>query len=308
MTRPASTAGDRDETRGAGKDDVFRYVIGYNGDKRSRDALRLGIAMASAFGAELEVVCVLRVDEPYLPVYPPVGDVTPMLRRQANEWLQEALDVVPADVVARGHIRTSTSVAGGLLAAVTEFDATLVVVGAASGKYTAKFSVGPVTDTLLHRAGVPVALAPRGYKGVTAIQRIYAGIGMRPGGHRIMREAREAAYRSGLELDLVSFLPLDHVQGEATEAIAKVEENLQGDAKEIGAQVPVSVKVARGNTLKKAIASVDWQPDAVFLIGSSRLAGDRQIFLGTTAIRMLRHLPIPMVVLPMRASSAEEES
>lgn len=320
MTGPATPAGDRETSTTSGtsaapqdsgsaeKKDGFRYVVGYNGDKRSKDALRLGIALATAFDAELEIVCILRSDEPYLPVYPPVGDVTPMLRRQANNWLQEALDVVPDDVVARGHVRTSLSVAAGLLVAVVEFEATLVVVGAASGKYTAKFSVGPVTDTLLHRAGVPVALAPRGYKGVTAIKRLYAGIGMRPGAHRIMREAREAAYRSGLELDLVSFLPLDHVQGEATEAIAQVERNLQSSAKEIGEHVPVSVQVVRGKTLKKAVAEMDWQPDAVFLVGSSRLAGERQIFLGTTTSRILRHLPIPMIVLPLGTSEKETQS
>lgn len=311
MTGPATPAGDRGTSATsttAGQGGTFRYVIGYNGDKRSKDALRLGIALAKAFNAELEIVCILRSDEPYLPVYPPVGDVTPMLRRQANNWLHEALDTVPDDVVARGHVRTSLSVAAGLLVAVVEFEATLVVVGAASGKYTAKFSVGPVTDALLHRAGVPVALAPRGYKGVTAIKRLYAGIGMRPGAHRIMREAREAAYRSGLELDLVSFLPLDHVQGEATEAIAQVERNLQSSAKEIGEHVPVSVQVVRGKTLKKAVAEMDWQPDAVLLVGSSRLAGERQIFLGTTTSRILRHLPIPMIVLPLGTSEKETES
>lgn len=275
MTGPATPAGDRGTSATsttAGQGGTFRYVIGYNGDKRSKDALRLGIALAKAFNAELEIVCILRSDEPYLPVYPPVGDVTPMLRRQANNWLHEALDTVPDDVVARGHVRTSLSVAAGLLVAVVEFEATLVVVGAASGKYTAKFSVGPVTDALLHRAGVPVALAPRGYKGVTAIKRLYAGIGMRPGAHRIMREAREAAYRSGLELDLVSFLPLDHVQGEATEAEDGTDKGLSsGSVGLLGAVVIGMSCIAPAYTLSGALgptaAAVDTHLPAIFLVG-----------------------------------------
>ena len=39
----------------------------------------------------------------------------------------------------------------------------------------------------------------------------------------------------------------------------------------------------------------------MLFVGSSRLAGNRQIFLGTTTARILRHLPIPMIVLPRAA-------
>ena len=278
------------------------YVVGYNGDKRSKDALRLAAALAKAFRAELDIVCILRQDDPHSQVYPPVGDVSPMIRKQAAAWLQEAMELVPQGVVARSHLRTSRSVAAGLLDAVTEFSASLVVVGAASGTYTAKFSVGPVTDTLLHRAGVPVALAPRGYKGAEGISRLYAGIGTRPGAQRIMSEAQEAVSRSGLELSLLSFLPLDQVAGAPGEAIARVEESLEEAARRISTDCPVSVKVAHGKNLKKAVSAMDWEPDSVLMVGSSRLAGDRQTFLGATTARILRHLPIPMIVLPLRAS------
>jgi nucleotide-binding universal stress UspA family protein len=41
-----------------------------------------------------------------------------------------------------------------------------------------------------------------------------------------------------------------------------------------------------------------WDPEEIVLVGSSRLAATGQLFLGTTAAKMLRELPVPMVVVP----------
>ena len=69
-------------------------------------------------------------------------------------------------------------------------------------------------------------------------------------------------------------------------------------AREIGEHHTVSVHVATGTNLKKTVTEMAWEPGSVLFVGSSRLAGERRLFLGTTAARVLRHLPIPMLVLP----------
>ena len=287
--------------RGGAAPSAFRYVVGYGGDKRSKDAVRLGVALARAFDAQLELVCVLRADDPFQGVYPPVGDISSVLRQQASGWLAEAQDLIPDDVVVRSHIRTSPSVAIGLLDAVHEFGASLLVVGAASGKYAARFRLGPVANTLLHSAPVPVALAPRGYQGDEPITRLYAGIGSRSGGRRILEESEQVLARTGLELVLVNFLPLDGVHGEPEEALTRANTMLTEAAREIGEHHSVGVHVATGKNLKKTVAELDWKPGGVLFVGSSRLAGEQQLFLGTTAARILNHLPIPMLVLPTTA-------
>ncbi len=43
---------------------------------------------------------------------------------------------------------------------------------------------------------------------------------------------------------------------------------------------------------------LDWEDGEVLVIGSSRLAQGRSIFLGSTANRILRALPVPMLVVP----------
>lgn len=279
-----------------------RYVVGYGGDKRSREAVRLGVSMARAFKAELEIVCVLRENDPFSQAYPPVGDISPMLRQQARVWLAEARELVPEDVVVRTHTRTSPSAATGLLDAVDEFGALAVIVGAATGKYTGTFSVGPVADTLLHRAHVPIALTPRRYKGTEPITRLYAGVGVREGSQRIIAETRQAVRRSGLDAVLVHFLPTDQVEGDPQRAVDLAERRLAEAARDFGTEHPVGTLVAQGKNLKKAVTGTEWLPGSVLFVGSSRLAEHRQIFLGTTTARILRHLPVPMIVLPRTAT------
>lgn len=304
MTRAASSAGAPAGAQGP----VMRYVVGYGADKRSRDAVRLGVALARAFRAELEIVCVIRTDDPFSAAYPPVGDITPMVRDQAASWLRDAAKLVPQDVTARTHVRTSPSVAEGLVAAVREFPAGLLVVGAAAGKYTAQFSVGPVADTLLHRAPVPVALAPRGYRGEEPVTRLYAGVGARRGAQQILRESQQAVARGGQDLVLLNLLPLDQLKEDPGPAVAATEQMLRDAARSVSSEHPVSVHVATGKNLKRTVTDMDWAPGSVLFVGSSRLAQHRQIFLGTTAARVLRHLPVPMIVLPPAADTTQEDA
>lgn len=280
-----------------------RYVVGYGGDKRSRDAVRLGVAMARAAGAELELVLVVRTGDPYQGVYPPVGEIGAVVREQARSWLREARQLVPGDVVARTHLREAHSVATGLTEAAAELGARLIVVGAGLG--AGRVSVHPAVDALLHSAPVPVALAPRGYEGRAPLTHLYAAVGTRPGAHQVIDEAAHAVERTGLELVLLSLLPGEDGAGQARRA---VEQHLERAAAEVRRTGPVVFRIAAGPTLKKAVRAVDWAPGGVLLVGSSRLAQGRQIFLGSTAARILAHLPVPMVVVPRPVQDKEAAS
>lgn len=273
-----------------------RCVVGYNGDKRSKDALRLATALARSRGVQLEIVCVVRTDDPFQHVYPPAGDIRRVVREQARTWLEEAAALVPDDVGARTHLREADSVPAGLAAAATELGAGLIVVGAGTG--AGRFRVGPVVDALLHSAPVPVALAPRRYRGDAPLTHLYAAVGTRPGAHQVIDEAARAVGRTDLELVLLTFLPGEDGDGAQHRA---VRQHLERAAAEVGRTNPVTVRLAAGPTLKKAVRAVDWAPGGILLVGSSRLAQGHQIFLGGTAARILSHLPVPMVVVPRPA-------
>jgi nucleotide-binding universal stress UspA family protein len=55
---------------------------------------------------------------------------------------------------------------------------------------------------------------------------------------------------------------------------------------------------ARGATIEEAVRALDWHDGEIVLVGSSRLATPHHLFLGSTAAKMLRELPVPMIVVP----------
>ena len=56
--------------------------------------------------------------------------------------------------------------------------------------------------------------------------------------------------------------------------------------------------VATGRDVEAAMENVTWQDGELAVVGSSRLAVPGRLFLGGTASRMLRSIPVPMVVVP----------
>ena len=59
---------------------------------------------------------------------------------------------------------------------------------------------------------------------------------------------------------------------------------------------------ATGTTIEEAVRALDWHDGELVLVGSSRLAAPRHLFLGSTAAKMLRELPVPMIVVPSTTS------
>lgn len=280
-----------------------RYVVADDGSDRGADALRLGVAMARSLQADLDVVLVLRTDDPFEVAYPPVGDTTQLVREQAQGWLDRSMASVPPDVDARGHLRTGPSVAGTLLEAVAELGASAIVVGAAPGRSARGLGVGPVASSLLHSSPVPVVLAPSGRPVPERIENLYAAVGTRPGGADVVDEAVTTAERSGLDLHLLSLLELDGEDDGS--AVRRRTELLLDRARDRLPGRTVTVHVGHGRTLKKAVRSVHLAPASLVLVGSSRLAQGRRTFLSTTAARMLRHLSLPVAVVPYRPDTKE---
>ena len=65
-----------------------------------------------------------------------------------------------------------------------------------------------------------------------------------------------------------------------------------------------AVEKAPGDSVEDAVANLSWLPGEVILVGSSRLAQPRRLFLGSTAAKMLHELPVPMIVVPRTRAEA----
>ncbi|MDI3210926.1 universal stress protein [Arthrobacter sp. AL12] len=281
----------------------MRYVVGYSANARGHDAVNLAVSLARGRGASLDLVLVVPEVQQFGAAHAPKAGFENLLNEQARQWLDEALALVPSDVPAQAHIRSGDSDAQTLIDATEELGADVLVIGATSTGLFKRFSIGSVASALLHASTVPVALAPHGYYRQEALIRISCGLGTRAGAEKLLDFAIGMAANRAVPLRVVSLLALDG--GDST-AAAVAREYAE---KTVAAAAPVSpsgvqlaaktdVVVAQGRSIEEAVDGLDWEDGEVLVIGSSRLAQGRSIFLGSTANRILRALPVPMLVVP----------
>lgn len=284
-----------------------RVVVGYTATKAGRDALALGSRLARATGSELHTVVILPADSRSV-VTPPDAAYDGYLEEQAGRWLAEAGERVPEEVSRTPHVRFAESVGEGLIAVADELDAAYIVVGTANGAGRGRYRLGTTANELLHTSDVPVVLAPRGTRKheVDGIPRLTVAVGTRPGAGDLLDEAVALAAATGASLRLVSLVTVDlpatvdtgviRLAGaaHADDVLATAQDALRAESP----GVETTAEVARGDGIEEAVAALEWMPGELALVGSSRLAQPRRLFLGSTAARMMRALPVPMVVVP----------
>ena len=64
------------------------------------------------------------------------------------------------------------------------------------------------------------------------------------------------------------------------------------------AECAVTSVVGHGESLEDAVQGLEFEDSEIVLIGSSRLAQPKRLFLGHTASKIMRALPVPMIVWP----------
>lgn len=281
----------------------MRYIVGYAPNERGSDAIALASALACTQGAELVIVHVLDQPAPENAEFREERMVQELRRGTAESWLAKAAATVSDGVPADTRVVFADSTAEGLLQAARETDAALIIVSAARFGPLRRFTVGSVASALLHSADVPVALVPSGYERREAITRMTAAIGSREGARLLLDVAVEAAARRHVPLRLVSLLALDFEDVEGPElAVKRAREHaravLDQAVASVGDRTEVSSVVAEGHTIEDAVERMPWDDGEIMIIGSSRLAENHKIFMGATANKILRTLPIPLVVVP----------
>ena len=278
----------------------MKLVVGYLATPGGADAVSLGTQLARTLGAELELRLVVAPDDVTTPrvTSDRFHDV---LAEQGSKWLAEALQLVPADVTAHGDVLVDDSVAGALCAEAVRLEAEAIVVGGSGGGLARSLSLGSLVDDLLHFAPVPVAVAPRGNRdsAVARIRSVTCAIGDRAGAARLLDTAVRASRATGAPLRLVSLVALDKHGAAGVEA---AREHAHATLESVQAALPqgadVTAVVADGDTVEAAVEELDWQDGDLLMLGSSRLAPPRRLFIGSTAARILRVLHVPMVVTP----------
>ena len=278
----------------------MKLVVGYLATSGGADAMALGVRLARTLGAELEVRLVLAPDDVTTPRV--TSDrYHEVLAEQGSAWLAEALRLVPDDISAAGSVVVAESVAEALGAEALRLDAEAIVVGGSGGGLAGSLSLGSLVDELLHSAPVPVAVAPRGtrHSEIDRVRSVTCAIGDRPGARRLLDAAVRTSKATGAPLRLVSLVALDQHGGAGIEA---AREHARATLKSAEAALPdgfaVTAVVADGSTVETAVQELDWNDGDLLMLGSSRLAPPRRLFIGSTAAKILRVLEVPIMVTP----------
>ena len=285
----------------------MRYVVGYGPRQRGIHGINLAATLAHSSGATLDLVSVLPSAAPTFHMYSPDHAYNAEVEEQGREWLEEGLTHVPSDVRAQSHLRHADSITQGLLDAVNDADrgeAAMIIVGTHHRVRAGKFRMGSLADALLHSSPVPVALAPADYQYHPGVSRITCATGMQPGAEDLLRNAIRLAREWKVPLRLMSLVavgeegPADQ-EREWAELAERHAASLVGTASAaLPADCPVTSVVGQGTSLKKAVQGLEFADSEVVLIGSSRLAAPRRLFVGNSASKIMRALPVPMIVFP----------
>ncbi len=243
-------------------------------------------------------------------MYPSDRGHVPIIQKQVRGWLEEAQAALPEEITSSIHTVSDSSDAAGLLSAAQQLNCEGIVLGGRRGGLLRRFKLGTTANTLLHSSPVPVILSPAGYENQQALSRITSMFGPRAGAKDVISRGLTAAKTYTLPLRLVSLVFIDRNGSSAdvddntrTDAlIDQVEtfgnEQLAAQAADLVANNKASTIVAAGKNVDDAVGALEWLDNELVIVGSSRLAPDNRIFLGSTASRMLRAVSVPMVIIP----------
>jgi nucleotide-binding universal stress UspA family protein len=300
-------------------------VLGYTADQSGRAALDLGVQLARSSKESLLAATVVPAHWPIPSMARVDGEFAQWAdsegarqTAQARSYLAKIADGVPFDV----RYVSGKSIPRGLVAVADENDGELLVVGSSDDGRHGRISLGSTADWLLHSSPVPVAIAPRGYRPTRgcAVSRVTCAYAATRGAAAVLRLAATFSARSGARLRIATF----GVRGRTMyppEVGLRVEDQVldqwreqavraQGEAlKELGQEEllpPGTVtEVGVGDNWTEALEDLAWLPDEVLLIGSSARGPISRVFLGSRATKIVRHSPVPVVVVPS-AEIAEE--
>ena len=202
---------------------------------------------------------------------------------------------------------------GAIRQAAARLHSNLIVVGAATHGLLGRFAIGSVASGLLHSSPVPVALAPEGTRVMGTdepIGRVSCMLGTKPGADGLLAAGIRLSRTMDAQLRLVSLVAIDH-PGADEHTVALAADHAQGvldyATEHLVDGLEVTASVASGSSIEQAVRGLHWDPTEVAIVGSSRLAQPHRLFLGSIAAKMLRELPVPLIVVPRDFTLTVEE-
>jgi len=238
---------------------------------------------------------------------------------QASHAIDRVVSQLPGDLDIPTIVHQSTSIPTGLTELVDAHDAHLVVVGSSSSGLLGRVALGSVTERLVHTAAVPVAIAPRGYPlGPEPIRRLTAAYGGEADINGLIPAAAELTTQWPVQLRIVSFTvrPVSVFSGKIERSAedlvveqwaSRTMDDIVKQLNDVRANISVpdvEVVIGSGHDWREAVEGVPWEAGDMLLLGSGAAGQAAHVFLGSAASKILRHSPVPVMIVPRHHRAA----
>ncbi|WP_087012017.1 universal stress protein [Leucobacter sp. 7(1)] len=305
-------------------------VVGVAPSHCSRAAVELGVLLARSYAQDLVLASVTSAGWPGGPGGVD-GEYQRFLGAAAEASLVEAQSRIPDDITVRTRVHRAASARRGLLDVCEDAGAVRLVVGSAGDEDEARdreaapgIALGSVSLGLLQSAELPVAIAPHGFTVApdARLSRVTAAFSGSDTSGELVLGAAAIAADSGAAFRVASFHTRPRgllgaaIGFQAEDAViaeweAVIRDRSEGLLAEVAAfaQPPANVELAlgAGTDWHSALRAIPWGDAEVLLVGSSSLGALARISLGSHATKILRHAPVPVVMVPRRATERYTE-
>jgi nucleotide-binding universal stress UspA family protein len=289
-------------------------AVGYLAGKSGRSPLYLAAEAANTLKTSLTVVTV--VPRPW--VVPSLGRIDGEYAQYAEQLAANSakeahgcIDSIASGLEVKYHKVAHRSASGGLLEAAGELEPEVLILGSAADGKLGQVVVGSTADRLLHSSPVPMAVSPRGYRGSKAggLTRITAAYPGTPDTLYVVERVAALAERLSVPMRVVTFAVRGRTMYPPEVGLSaedSILEQLARHARETLAQLKVDgvvgkdvdLQVVSGNGWDESLDNADWQDGDLLAIGTSPVGGIARVFLGSRGSKILRHSPVPVLVLP----------
>lgn len=289
-------------------------VVGYSPHSEDLGALDLACQLARSDGTDVRAVTVVPQGWPTAVA----GDSD----RDYQQWAAEVGGAAAAgataylaehrDVPSEARWVPGRSVPPALLEQAEAVDAQLLVVGSGEEVAHGQIGITSKTDRLLHSSGLAVAVAPRDYRAEpgSTVRRITLAFRGDDATWTLLDQVAAIAERTSASLRIVTFAVRsrtmypprvsgaeDMVHRTWVETAVAEQARARAHVRERGTGDPETA-VAVGRSWGVAMDSLDWDRGDVLVVGSSSTHRLSRVFLGSSASKILRHSPVPVIVVP----------
>ena len=289
-------------------------VVGYLAGKGGVSALNLAVEAARTLRTSLTVTTV--VPRPWLTPSPARIDAeyaqwSEQLAADSQHEANRYLPALTAGIDVSFHRVAHRSVSGGLVQAVEELNADVLVLGSAANGQLGQVVLGSTADRLLHSSPVPLAISPRGYRSCDAgrLTRVTVGYPGTPEAVGVVQRVAALTDELDVPLRVVSFA----IRGRTMyppEVGLHAEDSILAEwaahARTALSQLKidgiikdrVELAVVTGNGWDQALDAVEWIDGEILALGTTARPGIKTVFLGSRGAKIVRHSPVPVLILP----------